>query len=264
MRTDVLEDQYLEAKAKGKNIFCIVGCACSTSIGAYDNLDAIGSFAQKYGIWFHVDGAHGAPVIFSPVYKHLLKGIEKADSVMVDFHKMMMAPSLSTAVLFKSARQAGKTFLQKAEYLWQDQQADEWYNSGKQTFECTKPMTILHTYTIMRLYGDALYQQHIDKLYGMAAEFAHMVHLHENFELACEPQSNIVCFRLKAGADSNELNRDVLQRLLEDGRFYIVGTTIKQDFYLRITLMNPLTQKEDLEQLLSVIEDLAMSNAVMG
>ncbi|NHA04369.1 aminotransferase class I/II-fold pyridoxal phosphate-dependent enzyme [Mucilaginibacter sp. HC2] len=264
MRADTLEHYYQEAAAKGKKVFCIVGCACSTSIGAYDDLDAIGSFAQKHNIWFHVDGAHGTPVVFSPVYSHLLKGIEKADSVMVDFHKMMMAPSLSTAVLFKSARQAGKTFLQKAEYLWQDQQADEWYNSGKQTFECTKPMTILHTYTIMRLYGDQLYQQHIEKLYGMAAEFARMVQQHENFELACEPQSNIVCFRLKAGAESNELNRDVLQRLIEDGRFYIVGTTIKQEFYLRITLMNPLTQTDDLEQLLSVIEDLAMSDAVMG
>ncbi|HEY0176955.1 MAG TPA: aminotransferase class V-fold PLP-dependent enzyme, partial [Pedobacter sp.] len=148
IRTDALEACYQEATDKGLRVFCIIGCACSTAIGAYDDLKAIGTFAGNHGLWFHVDGAHGAPAIFSDTYKHLLEGIEQANSVVIDFHKMMLAPSLSTAVIFKSGKEGRRTFSQKAEYLWQDQQADEWYNSGKQTFECTKPMMILHTYTI--------------------------------------------------------------------------------------------------------------------
>jgi L-2,4-diaminobutyrate decarboxylase len=211
-----------------------------------------------------VDGAHGAPAIFSDTYKHLLEGIEQANSVVIDFHKMMLAPSLSTAVIFKSGKEGRRTFSQKAEYLWQDQQADEWYNSGKQTFECTKPMMVLHTYTIMRLYGDELYRQQIDALYGLGQEFARMISQHEDLELACEPQSNIVCFRLKGAEEANELNRTILQDLLEDGRFYIVGTMIRKDFYLRVSLMNPLTGAADLEELLRTIADLAVSRMTVN
>ena len=98
MRTDQLEICYNKTISEGKKVICIVGCSCSTSTGAYDDLEAIGNFASKHKLWFHVDGAHGSPVIFSDKYKYLLKGIDKADSVVIDFHKMMMAPSLSTAV----------------------------------------------------------------------------------------------------------------------------------------------------------------------
>lgn len=264
IRTDLLEAYYQEAAAQGKKVFCIIGCACSTSVGAYDDLDAIASFAASHNLWFHVDGAHGAPAIYSDTYRHLLKGIERSDSVVMDFHKMMLAPGLSTALIFRLGKEGSRTFSQKADYLWEDQHTDEWYNSGKQTFECTKPMSVLHTYTIMRTYGDQLYSQNVDTLYGLAEEFSVMINQHENFELACEPQSNIVCFRLKCGKESDLINRMVSQEMLEEGRFYIVSTVIKEEFYLRVTLMNPLTEISDLEELLTAISAIATRHMVAG
>lgn len=259
MQTEALETSYKNAIAGGLKVFCVIGCSCATSTGAYDNLQAIADFAKRNKIWFHVDGAHGAPAIFSETHKHLLKGINHADSIVVDFHKMMMAPSLSTAVLFKGQRHASRTFSQEALYLYQDEQEYEWFNSGKHTFECTKPATVLHTYAIMRHYGDELYRQNIDRLFGVAAEFASLIKSTGEFELACEPQSNIVCFRYSHGEQTARLNRQVLQHLTTEGKFYIVSTSVKGEFYLRTSIMNPFTTIENLQMLLDKIREVAYS-----
>ncbi len=258
IRTETLENIYQQANSEGKIIFCIVGCACTTATGAYDDLDAVASFAQQHKLWFHADGAHGGAVIFSEKYKHVLKGIERSDSLVLDFHKMMLVPSLSTAVIFNSRNRTAKAFSPQAAYLWQDQQAEEWYNSAKHTLECTKPVTILHTYAIMRLYGDRLYQQHIDTLYDLGKKFAEMIVEHKNMELAAVPSSNIVCFRYVSNKQNDdEKNRRILDLLLKEGIFYIVSTTLKGKFYLRVSLMNPLTNSNDLSELLKTILEIS-------
>lgn len=214
-------------------------------------------------IWFHVDGAHGAAVVFSDKYRYLINGIERSDSLVMDFHKMLMAPAISTAVIYNSRKRKINEFSPSAAYLWQNQQSEEWYNSAKHTLECTKPITILHTYAILKRYGDELYNQHVTYLYDLGREFATMVSARDNFELEGEPESNIVCFRyvpLHSNLSEDEmtkLNKDIYQKLIEDGEFYIVNTTLKGKFYLRVSLMNPLTQVEDIKNLLDKIEKIA-------
>lgn len=254
--TDLLDEYFERATAAGRKVFCIVGCACSTSTGSYDDLEMIGSFARKHGLWFHVDGAHGAAAIFSPQYGHLLKGIDAADSIIVDFHKMMMVPALSTAVLYRRTSDSYKTFSQKAQYLWSDQQKEEWYNSGKRTFECTKNMGVIGVYTLLRLYGEDLFRQNVETLYALASEFSKLIERNELFELANHPQSNIVCFRYKSKG-TGDPNPVILKKLLSSGRYYIVSTTIRGNFFLRVSLMNPLTKLCDLESLLIAIVQIA-------
>lgn len=258
MRTELLEQYYQQAISDGKQVISVIGCAGSTSTGSYDDLEAIAAFSQKYNIWFHVDGAHGAPAAFSPKYKHLVKGIEKADSVVVDYHKMMMTPSLSTALLFKRGSDAYRTFSQRAQYLWTDQNTEEWYNGGKRTFECTKAMTALNVYTIFRTYGDNVFKENIEKLYGLAETFASLIKANPNLELAYEPQCNIVCFRyLAAEGNLSDVNLAIRTQLLEEGRFYIVQTVLNGDLYLRVSLMNPLSTENELVELLEAVEEKA-------
>jgi len=256
MRTDLLETYYRQALADGKKVICVIGCSCSTSTGTFDNLEAIGAFASAHKVWFHIDGAHGAPVIFSDRYKHLIDGIHRADSIVVDFHKMMLAPSLSTAVLFKNGSAKANTFSQNALYIYQNEPED-WFNSGKYTFECTKPATIFHTYAIVRQYGDELYRQNIDTLFGLAAQFTSIINDSADFELAHEPQSNIVCFRYKCDECPDSLNRQILEKVINAGKFYIVSTSVNGEFYLRISIMNPLTTIDNLKTLLNDIREFA-------
>ena len=265
IQTDLLEQTYQHAMQDGKIVFCVIGCAGTTAVGAYDDLNAIADFAETHNIWFHVDGAHGAAVIFSDKYRHLINGIERSDSLVMDFHKMLMAPAISTAVLYNCKKHQINECSPSASYLWQNQQSEEWYNSAKHTLECTKPITILHTYAILKRYGDELYSQHVTYLYDLGKTFADMVSSRDTFELAVTPESNIVCFRyLPEHFHMSEdairiLNSSIYQKLLEDGEFYIVNTTINGKFYLRVSLMNPLTQTDDIKKLLDKIEQFAKS-----
>jgi L-2,4-diaminobutyrate decarboxylase len=264
MRTDLLEAAYENATAKGLRVIAIVGSCCSTSTGSYDDLIAIGTFAKKYHIWFHADGAHGAAVIFSEKYKYLVNGIELADSVVIDWHKMLMVPALATALLFKDENDAYQTFHQKAQYLWSNQSSKDWFNSGKRTFECTKYMMPIKIYVLLKTYGEAIFTDYVNYLYDLGKHFGTMITNHSNFELAVVPESNIVCFRFlsKDSTTINDLNNSIRKHLLEDGKFYIVQTTIKEQVYLRVSLMNPLTTVNDLKALLENIEMIVTKNSL--
>jgi L-2,4-diaminobutyrate decarboxylase len=258
IRTDLLEKYYQEAIKKGLKVICIVGSACSTSSGSYDNLEEIALFAEKHKLWFHVDGAHGGAVIFSEKYKHKVKGINQADSVVIDWHKMLMTPALATALIFKSDEDAFKTFQQKAQYLWANQYSKDWFNSGKRTFECTKLMMSVKIYSILKAHGEHIFGENVDYLYDLGRIFAKLIQSRPNFELAIEPESNIVCFRIINSTfnDTNEINTLTRQQLLQEGKFYIVQTTLQEKVYLRVSLMNPLTTETDLNALLDEVENI--------
>lgn len=261
IRAEVLEAYYDKALANGRQVIAIVGSAPSTSTGVYDDLQKISAFAKAKKIWFHVDGAHGGAAIFSSKYKYLLDGIDQADSVIIDGHKMMGTSSITTAVLFKNDVDSYATFEQKAQYLWDKNDDPEWYNLGKRTFECTKSMMSLRFFAIMNAYGTQFFDDNVTVLYDAGREFGTYIEEHSDFELALTPISNIVCFRYTGNLNPEayeEVNRKIRQELLEDGEFYIVSTLLKGEFFLRTTFMNPFTNKEHMELLLKKIKEIAV------
>lgn len=254
-----LERYYQEATKAGLTVIAMVGSACSTATGSYDDLAALADFSEKHNLWFHVDGAHGGAVVFSETHKSLVKGIERADSVIIDYHKMLLTPALATGVIFRREADSYKTFAQKAQYLWDAQQAPEWFNTGRRTFECTKTMMVIKFYSILKTYGEEIFTQHVDRLFALAQYFAKIIQQRPEFELAIEPQANIVNFRYVAAPEEklNELNSAIRQKLLESGKFYIVQTMLGNKRYLRTSIMNPLTTEATLRSLLDEIVRLA-------
>jgi L-2,4-diaminobutyrate decarboxylase len=262
MQTDQLEPLFKKAENDGLKVIAVVANGCSTSTGTYDDLEAISKFCESKNIWFHLDAAHGGGVVYSPRYKHLLKGIEKADSVIIDLHKMLMGPALSTLVLFKNSDDSYKTFSQKAQYLWENEQDKEWYNYAKRTLECTKLMMSVRFYAIIQAYGTEIFDEYVTRQYDLAREFAEMIENQPDFELAAQPMSNIVCFRCAPQnvADLNELNGRIRRKSLENGDYYIVQTELNGNIYLRVTLMNPFTETSHLKSLLEEITKMAVNH----
>ncbi|MBK9257472.1 MAG: aminotransferase class V-fold PLP-dependent enzyme [Saprospiraceae bacterium] len=254
MKTDLLQSYLDDAKKKGIKVLGVVGSAPTTSTGIYDDLKAIGHFCEEHKLWFHIDAAHGGPAAFSSKYKYLMDGSELADSITVDAHKMMMTPALTTMLFFKNASASYRTFAQKADYLWNADDT-EWYNYGKRTMECTKLMMSTRIYVLAQAYGVKIFKDYLDTCYDLAKEFARLIQDYPSFELAVEPDSNIVCFRWKEGPEEslNGENEKIRQHLLEDGKFYIVKTSLKGRIFLRTSLMNAKTTIDDLKKLLDEI-----------
>ncbi len=265
MKIEDLESKLQDANQQGVKVFSIVGSACSTSTGSFDNLEAIASFAKKHHLWFHVDGAHGGAAVFSKKYKPLLKGIQNADSIIIDCHKMMMTPTIATAVLYKNELNSASTFKQKAEYLYDSSEDFDWSNTGKRTFECTKLMMSVKFMSIIQFGGIGAIEAYVQSLFDNARIFAKIIQSIPGLQLAMQPQANIICFRCNDEHSSvqelNKLNASIRQRILEKGDFYIVQTMLNGNLYLRTTIMNPMTDVVQFKSLLESINRLRIEFA---
>ncbi|MCU0364013.1 MAG: aminotransferase class I/II-fold pyridoxal phosphate-dependent enzyme, partial [Bacteroidales bacterium] len=257
MKTSVLKECLNEARLKGITPVCVVANSCSTATGSYDNLVEIADFCEENNLWMHVDGAHGMGVIFSEKLREKVKGIERADSVVIDFHKMLLVPALNTLVMFRNGDKSYETFAQKASYLFSKAEQNVWYNSAVRTIECTKSSLGVIAYTALKYYGNDYFRQYLESRYDLASRFAELLKEDGRFELPVEPESNIVCFRfVTPGADeprNNQINKIIRERIVNEGKFYIVKAEIEGRVYLRVTIINPVTSDSDLEYLISLI-----------
>lgn len=264
LRVELLPAALAEAQRRGRKPVAVVASACSTSTGSYDNLNAIADFCAAHGLWLHVDGAHGAAVAFCPELKARIAGIERADSAILDFHKLLLTPALATAVLFREPAASWAAFYQRAQYLFAENESDPWRDGGRRTFECTKLSLSVKIAAVWRAYGPELFAEHLRVVHGLARDYAARIRARPPFEVAVEPESNIVCFRLRPPglADSavDTLNAGARRRIIESGGFYLVQTTLRGRVWLRTALMNPFTTLAQLDALLDAVEADARAN----
>jgi L-2,4-diaminobutyrate decarboxylase len=260
MDVQALQTTYADACARGRRPIALVASVCSTSTGSYDPLGPIADFCAEKGLWLHADGAHGAAVAFAPSLRHKIANLERADSVVLDFHKMLLTPALATAVVFRDWGDSWRAFQQRAHYLYQDAIQEDDFNVGRQSYECTKLMMSLKIAAIWHAHGPRLWRDHLEATHRLATEFAQLIRHRaaRGFALAVEPESNIVCFRCQPTGVSDEAS-DALQgrvrhQLVAAGAFYLVQTVLRGRTWLRTALMNPFTTLDDLTALLDAIE----------
>lgn len=257
-----LKAVHRQALESGRRPVAVIANAGSTSTGTYDDLDGIATFCEEHGLWLHVDAAHGGSALLSPRYAPLLRGIERAHSVVWDAHKMMLMPSLSTAVLVREAAHLDSAFSQHASYLLSDHGAP-WYEPAVRNFETTKPALVLPLYVALRTLGTAFFSEHVEYAYDLARAFAEQVRNRDGFELLARPQSNIVCFRRKAAPEKSDAVQLRLREAVNHrGRFFIMRTTLRDAIWLRVVLMNPATRLADLRELLDELSDISERRAV--
>jgi L-2,4-diaminobutyrate decarboxylase len=255
---DLLKKNY------GK-VFALVGSACATPIGAFDPLEDMAALAREFDLWFHVDGAHGASLALSRKYKHVLSGIQNADSITWDAHKMMFVPSLCTFLLYKRKTDSYSTFEQDAPYLLSNQDPqDADFDSARRTVECTKRSLAIGVWSLWSLYGTAYIESMIDATIGTTRMFYELLEGQDDFKTLHEPECNILCFRYEPAktkgwseAQLSDFQVEVRNEVLKKGEFYITGTMLDGIYSLRVTIMNPKTGPTHLEHLLTHIREVA-------
>jgi L-2,4-diaminobutyrate decarboxylase len=239
------------ARAKGRDVFCIVASAGSTSVGAIDPLEELAEIAQAAGIWLHVDAAHSGAFLLSDKVRPRLRGIERADSFCVDAHKMLFVPSLCTLLFYRDGAKARGAFSQQASdfasnpasYVFDDREdAMSRFESGGKNFECTKRPAILNLWLVWALFGVDVIAQKIEYLVDLTWEAYRYLSLLPDFAVIHEPDSNILCFEhrphgLPDGRVS-ALQRALWDRLRTEGKFFVSKVDIDGRTVLRAVFMN--------------------------
>ena len=270
LRPESLEDALGAAHDDGRRVIALVANASTTVTGMYDPLEEVGHFCREHEIWFHVDGAHGAAAIVSERTRRLMKGIELADSLVWDGHKMLQTSGLCTAVLYRDSAWCAATFSQEQSYL--DPSVNpERPNLYERTFECTKGALSLKLYPVLTVLGEEGIAAHVEKLYDRTASFYRLISGQPGFECPYEPESNVLCFRYLVGADVegvlgveansavDELQRHIRAELLESEQFQISLAELEGRAYLKLVIMNPRTDESVIIELLGQIEQIAAS-----
>ncbi len=251
-------DSLLEdLKGQGRRIMAVTANAGCTAAGLHDDFHAIADVCERHGVWLHVDGAHGASALLSPRLRHLLDGVERADSLIWDAHKMMRTPGLCAAVLFRDGRHLDGAFRQQASYLFHEKEQTG-FDAIAHTVECTKAGLGVKFFFGLAAEGEEGLARYVEGRYALGAEVARLIAARPEYELAVEPQANIVCFRLK-GLD-DEAHLELRNRVLADGRYYITTTVFAGRRWLRLAIMNPETELRHVEGLLNLLPDLAKND----
>jgi L-2,4-diaminobutyrate decarboxylase len=249
MSVPALAEMHRQTAGYGARILAVVATAGCTPTGSIDPLAEIGAYCREQNLWLHVDGAHGASALLSAQNRSALRGIELADSVVWDGHKLLYMPAAVSAVLFRNPAHSYAAFAQEASYLFQGHSnEEETYNVSYRTLECTKRMMGLKLWAAFSLYGATGLGELVDKVFATARLLAEKLQSAPDFELLMPPQTNIVCFRHGSGDQSG-----LRKSLVESGAFHLTQVNLHGKVWLRATLMNPFTAESDLDALLDCI-----------
>lgn len=244
-----------QAKSEGLIPFAIVGTAGTTDHGAIDDLDFIADMAQKHEMWMHVDGAYGGALILSS-HKNRLKGIERAESVSVDFHKLFYQ-TISCGALLVNDKANFKFLLHHADYL--NREHDELPNLVDKSIATTKRFDALKVFMTMQNVGPNTLGEMYDHLLGQTQQVANLVRNSDGFELLAEPALSTVLFRAvnSEAVDLDELNKALRLEALVRGVAVLGETVVDGKSALKFTILNPCLKISDFESLLNKINILA-------
>lgn len=257
-RTDARQcDQaFASARKAGFRKFILVGSAGSTPTGSFDDLVALAGIARRHRAWFHVDAAHGAGLAFSRRFRGRLQGLDRADSLIFDPHKMMFMPLAAGGVLVRNGARLAEPLEEGAPYLFGSKR--RFPDLGQLTIACSQRFDALKVWLVWRVYGAALWDQLTTHVCDVArAAFQYCLES-GILEPVHEPHSNIFCFRLrKGGRDLDRWHWKIKEEINESGYAYISSTVLDGRRVLRIVVMNPRTTAKDICDVLGRVEQIA-------
>lgn len=277
IHTDALRDKCLELQKQKIKIMAICGVAGTTETGNVDPLEAMADIAREFGAHFHVDAAWGGPTLFSRTYRHLLRGIEQADSVTFDAHKQLYVPMGVGLVVFKDPSLANAVE-HHAQYIIRKGSRD----LGTTTLEGSRPGMAMLIHSGLKILAREGYEILIDQGIEKAATFAEMIEGQPDFELITRPELNILTYRYcpnnvqqalaladplqaeKLNACLNSIIKFIQKTQRERGKAFVSRTRLEPARYysfpcivFRVVLANPLTTPKILADILEEQRELS-------
>jgi glutamate/tyrosine decarboxylase-like PLP-dependent enzyme len=263
---------------EGLRPFCIVGSAGTVNTGAVDPLAEIAGVASDFNLWFHIDGAYGAPGVLDSTKRDLFAGLDLADSVSLDPHKWLYVPVDAGCLLFRDDAAARVAFSTgDADYIkvhgHSDDEAFAFWDYG---VELSRRFRALKIWLTLRYYGVRRLAEAIAEDNVLALYLAGIVENDEDFELMAPVELSICCFRyvpekfrmrLRTGSEAecalaneelDRLNERIMSAVQAGGQAYLSNATIHGRFALRVCITNFRTTRADIDQTVDIVREAAL------
>lgn len=263
---DSLEKQVTEDRKNGYHPICVVGNAGTTNTGSVDPLDALAEFCRDQELWFHADAAYGGPAACTKAARRLFRGLDQADSVVVNPHKWLYVPAEAACILVREPRALRHTFQVVADYLREEKDAGvegplDFKDYGPQLHRNFRALKVWMT---LKAYGARKLRAAIESNIEIMRYLADRIDQSPDFVRLAPVPLSVVCFQYRTPDISihgdqkylDDLNRRLLDALEKDGRVFLSGTKINGKRVLRACSVNHRLRREDVDFLLDVIRQL--------
>ncbi|WP_068777283.1 aspartate aminotransferase family protein [Paenibacillus sp. FJAT-26967] len=273
MRLDLLEQQLTQLRDAGLLPFALVATAGTTDFGSIDPLPELAAVARRHDLWLHTDAAYGGALLLSDKHAGLLAGLDLADSIAVDFHKMFYQPISCGAFLLRD-RHDFRFMRQLADYLNPaEDEEDGVPNLVTKSVQTTRRFDALKLYISMQHIGRLAFGEMIDYTLELARGTAALIRQEPAFEMMNEPVMNAIVFRYvpascPAGRSpeewSDELNVRIRSTLLSEGTAVLARTKANGRLWLKFTLLNPGTELRHTKQILQRAQEIGRAVEAVG
>ena len=261
MRADCLEEAIQCDLANHRQPFCIVANLGNVRTGSVDPIAELAVIAQRYGLWLHLDGAYGAFGALCLERRELFKAVHLADSITIDPHKWLNVPIESSCLLVSDRKHLLNAFDHVPDYLGIS--PFDTSNPIRHNFELTKSDRALKTWFALKLFGVNKYRALVTSHIRYIEKFARKIKDQDDFQLLCEPELSICCFRYiplrlvsekeHCGFYLNNLNKAIETSLKTKEDFYVTSVKIKDVVMLRLCIINYRFEESFLELLIDLI-----------
>ncbi|WP_425576362.1 pyridoxal phosphate-dependent decarboxylase family protein [Streptomyces glaucosporus] len=258
MRTDALARELRRCREAGLTVMAVSATAGTTDFGSIDPLPEIADLCEDAGVWFHVDAAYGCGLLASPTRRHLLAGIERADSVTVDYHKSFFQPVSSSAVIVRDGTTL-RHATYHADYLNPARSAEKRIpNQVDKSIQTTRRFDALKLWLTLRIMGADAVGTLFDQVVDLAADAWRLLAEDPRFTVVTRPALSTLVFRYAPAEPAGETAVDLAnlharEALAASGEAVVAGTVVDGRHHLKFTLLNPETTLDDIRAVLDLI-----------
>ncbi|XP_026756611.2 3,4-dihydroxyphenylacetaldehyde synthase-like [Galleria mellonella] len=242
LRGETLKKAFDEDRAQGLIPCYVVANLGTTGTCAFDPLYELGPICNEQNVWLHVDAAYAGTAFICPEYRHLMKGVEFADSFDLNPHKWMLVNFDLSAMWVKDAYDLINTFDVQRIYLADIKTDTKIPDYRHWQIPLGRRFRSLKLWTVMRIYGAEGLREHIRVQISLAQHFAKLVRSDDRFLVEPEPSMGLVCFRLKEG---DNVTKRLLKNLTEKKEIYMVAATYRGRYIIRFVICSRLTNIDD-------------------
>jgi len=256
MNTSFLVQAIRDDRNQGRIPFMIIGSAGTTNTGAIDPLEQLAMIAEKEEIWFHVDAAYGGFFLLNQHLGPRFRGLERADSIVMDPHKSLFMPYGTGVILVRRREDLLASNHYTAAYLRDSLPEGDELSAADYSPELTRHFRGMRIWFSLTLLGQAPFRQSLAEKIALSAYFQQEI-AKRGFATGPEPELSISLFRWIPGVgDANEANNRLLAAVHADGRIFISSTTLNGLVWLRMAILVFRARQADVDFALRVLEDL--------